>query len=186
MSVAAKPVTLLLSGGMDSSVLAADAPKGSVAVFVNWGQPSEDQERAHARATADRFRLLFRTFMVPVNHAAMRVGSGAEGPRVVGGRNLMLIGLAVSVACEMGLETVWWGASLADQADYPDCRHAFIDGIDLLCRRTYGVGVLAPLEGVPRDQIRTRVAELKLATWSCYEPLRGGIPCGTCNACLRT
>lgn len=179
------PVVVLLSGGMDSALLASYAPPGSVALFIDWGQPSVNEERAHARGIAERFELKFRRMSAHISGVPMRAGCGVKGARVVPGRNLLFIALAVTAASELDIKRIWIGASLADQEEYPDCRMGFMDKADLLCSAAYGVSVQAPLHGMTRETIRRRVQELELETWSCYEPKATGIPCGTCNACMR-
>jgi 7-cyano-7-deazaguanine synthase in queuosine biosynthesis len=187
-------VVLLLSGGNDSAFLASRAPAGSIALFVNWGHPAAGREVVAARAIAGRFGLRFRRIDSIANVAPMRIGIGEPGPRIVGGRNLMLLSLAVSVACECGLHEVQIGCSEVDADAYHDCRGGFIHDIDGLAFAAYGVRVVAPLLHTPRATILAAVAALGIRTFSCYEPKRGspedpsedGDPCGTCNACLRS
>lgn len=173
---------VLLSGGVDSTHLAILGSAGSVALFIDWGQPALEQELTTVRETARRLAMPLRTVTARVGMGQMHVGIGAPGPRVIGGRNLMFCALGVAVACEVGVDEVWIGCSAVDQRDYPDCRHEFIEMLGALTRTTYSVRVKAPLLDVPRQISRDMTRGF--TTWSCYEP-RGDTPCGTCNGCRR-
>lgn len=179
-----RPVLILLSGGADSSLLASMAPAGSRALFIAWGQPAEREEALAACRVAARFGLPLDHQSTMLPGSAMASGVGVPGPRVVPGRNLILVSLAVAHAVLHGVDVVWFGASDADRAEYADCRREFVVAADALCRSAYGVGIEAPLLDTPREVVMMRARGLP--TWSCYQPVAAYTPCGTCNACLRS
>jgi 7-cyano-7-deazaguanine synthase len=111
--------------------------------------------------------------------------AGVTGPRVVGGRNLILIGLGVNAAVASKCDVVWIGAQAGDSADYPDCRTTFVSALDRINRTAYGVGVDAPLVMCSRASLaaEARMRVPRGLTWSCYAPSSPGVPCGACNSC---
>ena len=182
-------VLLLFSGGIDSTVLAHEALNAgrlSLLMFARYGQPAAAKE---ARAVG-----LWRTKhapsvklwepMLPIAAEAMQLGVGVPGPRVLPGRNLLLLSLAITRAAADGIPEVWYGAQGGDLADYPDCRPDFVAAVNELAT-PWGVAVKAPLIQLTKAEVieQARRLGVELAkTWSCYEPQRGA-PCGRCNAC---
>lgn len=182
-------ITLLFSGGIDSMTLAYEALAShqlATLLFFRYGQPSESNE-AHAvaewrRRHAPQVRLIDVT--LSIGAAPMILGSGVPGPRVLPGRNLLMLAHGIAVAAQSGHRAVWYGAQGGDAADYPDCRPPFVAAVNTLAQQ-WGVSVEAPLLHLSKAQVIERAkragVDLRLA-WSCYEP-RDGEPCGTCNAC---
>ena len=184
-----KPM-ILLSGGLDSAVMVALAKEhglSPMALHLTWGQPAWDLEVAAARRVCAAFRVPLLTAAIDVPPGPMQAGVGAPGPRVVPARNLLFVSLGAAWAVPHGCGEVWLGATGEDQADYPDCRPAFVAAADDLLRLTAGVGVVAPLIGMDGPALRAAANRLGVTpgmTWSCYQP-SGRLPCGQCAACLR-
>lgn len=186
-------VVVLLSGGLDSTTLAAmalaDGRLHSVLSFY-YGQPNTIAEMSAADEWArkhDVRREVVKLELAGVR-SAMATGVGSTGARVLPGRNLVLLSHAVNYAAANGAREVWFGAIADDNDAYPDCRLAFVGGVNQMALTTYGVGVRAPfiihhkrhVVGVAR-QLGVNIG----ATWSCYEPdMRTLKPCGTCSACV--
>lgn len=182
-------VLLLFSGGIDSTLLARQAhneQRLSLLMFARYGQPAAAME---ARAVG-RWRALNAPLvklwepMLPIATEPMQIDVGAPGPRVLPGRNLLLLSLAITRAAADGISEVWYGAQGGDLADYSDCRPDFVAAVDALAA-PWGVRVKAPLINLSKIEVidRARLLGVNLAeTWSCYSP-RSGEPCGTCNAC---
>lgn len=193
---------VLLSGGIDSAVCAAiEADRGRLhsCLFVWYGQPAVDAERAAARAIACQLDVPFHLIAVPLPLGDMSAPEGEEGPRVVPGRNLALLSLATCHALSVGADTVVIGATADDRDSYPDCRGPFLRDVSEVARVTYGVHVEAPLIGLHKPAIVgiARRLELDLSkTWSCYTPRLSDAPieryqtppvepCGTCSSCVQ-
>lgn len=182
-------ILLLFSGGIDSTVLAHEAINAGdldLLMFARYGQPAAAME---ARAVG-RWRAIHAPLvklwepMIPIATDPMRIGIGTPGPRVLPGRNLLLLSLAIARAASDGISEVWYGAQGGDLADYPDCRPDFVAAVDALAA-PWGVRMKAPLIDLSKIEVieRARRLGVNLAeTWSCYNP-RSGKPCGTCNAC---
>lgn len=187
-----RDVVVLLSGGLDSTVVAASALADGClhsCVSVRYGQPNMEAEMMASRKWCDNHEVKREVIVTPMPGSEMRTGIGTPGPRVLPGRNLLMIALAVQYAAAVGARTVRLGACKNDADDYPDCRMNFIDSIGAQTLEAYGVSVTAPLIHMPKAAIVREARRLGVdisATWSCYEPRPTGFtfsPCGSCNAC---
>lgn len=191
---------VLLSGGVDSTVVLADAvhrlgADNVGAVTFGYGQNQERQELLSSTAVAHHYGVAHRMvnlgavfgpsaltgqMEVPVGHA------DAPDATEVPGRNLVLLSTAAALADGDGYGMVAFGANAADAAGYPDCRPIFVEGLrEVIALGTKNhVTLHAPLLYHTKDEVveagRRLSAPLHL-TWSCY---RGGEePCRTCGAC---
>jgi 7-cyano-7-deazaguanine synthase len=183
---------VLLSGGLDSIVLATMAERAgflSGAVFVDYGQPSREQEREAVRLWCGKTRAALVELRAEIPGVdAMQIGAGKTGPRVIPCRNLILLSLAAGVAAQRKAREVWYGATVADQTLYPDCRPEFAAALSEVLRLENGVSIHAPLSGMRRTDVVALALALgvhRSETWSCYEPDAEGRPCGQCNSCLQ-
>jgi len=185
-------VLVMLSGGLDSTVLAEQALHDEELVatlFVDYGQPAAKQEKAAVVAWHLRHENRIRSRMSRVDLRGledMREPSGIPGPRVVPARNLVLAAMGVNLAMVVGARAVWIGAN-ADDAHYRDCLPWFASQLShLVTQAAFDVAVEYRYAGLTKAQIVTRGDELQVPleqTWSCYAP-RLNQPCGTCDACL--
>jgi 7-cyano-7-deazaguanine synthase len=178
---------ILFSGGVDSTAVAWDHRFSNPALFfVDFNQPARQQERRAANALAARMQLEL------IEHTTRLPGVDAmsgSGPRVMPGRNLALLALAVSAAAVRGMEHVLFGAIADDQPDYPDCRVEFVHALRTTTEVAYGIRVDAPFLHLRKRQVMAALPTDVLAlTWSCYAAVPStdglGRPCGTCNSCL--
>ena len=184
-------VIVLLSGGADSTLLAERAYRAGTlhsCHFFHYGQPAAEPEWIAAKAWSKARGIhVQRTDIALPGVAAMSTGSGVSGARVLVGRNLVLLSLAVSRAAAVGALEVQFGANADDQAEYADCRESWIDALSACTISCAGVRVTAPLIGITKVQIISELTALGVsleATWSCYQPAGWPfVPCGTCNAC---
>lgn len=181
---------VLLSGGVDSSLcllLAHRAGTVEGALQINYDQPCATNEREAAAklcAELDIERTPMRAYHP--GRAAMWLGVGAPGPRVVPGRNLWLLSLAISHAAALGANSVTIGCNADDAENYPDCRPEFLAAVSSMAQAAYGVSVKTPLLHMTKRQVIGAWRELGRnldETWSCYESTTTK-PCGTCNACV--
>ena len=185
-------VGIMLSGGLDSVTLmyhAESLGRLRAAWFVDYGQGGVRQEcQAQSRFNAE-WGLVGNVLVLPIaGHTAMLHEPGAEGMRVVFGRNLIMLSVAATWAAANSIRELWFGAT-ADDSDYPDCSLEFVAQLNHLLR-TVGVTVRAPwveLGWTKRDVVvEARRLGVPIArTWSCYTPLDTGKPCQTCSACRR-
>lgn len=205
MGAPASHAVAVLSGGMDSTVLAYQ----SVGLFeqvdlvsVDYGQRHRT-ELAHAAATAKR--LGCRHDIVPLPIGSYVDGSALTDERVdvphghyaaetmattvVPNRNAMLISVAYGIAVARGADAVLVGVHAGDHHVYPDCRPEFIEALDRALRiGNEGVGDVS-LESPFVRRSKTDICRLggRLGvvweeTWSCYEG--GDVHCGRCGTCV--
>jgi len=175
---------VLLSGGLDSCVVAAQAlAEGDVlhGVVVDYGQSHHTEVLAAVRIAQ---HMGFECRVVSISRTAFGgvgvAGAYSEGAGYVPARNTVLIALAVSVAEQVGASRVLIGCNADDFADYPDCRPAYLDS---WAHVAPDVHVEAPLVHLTKANVirlgRALSAPLDM-TVSCYR----GADCGVCNACV--
>jgi len=190
--MSSRSVLILLSGGYDSlfmlNMSKADG-HATACLFIDYGQQAAQQEQQAAeRACADHGVALYSASITLAESSITPMnGPSGAGPRVVPGRNLALIGLAVNHAASEGYKEVWIGATADDVHDYADCRSGFIMGADAAAR-AYGVQVCAPLIRRRRSDLVEMVKRsgwVMSAAFSCYSPDENGKPCGDCNSCAQ-
>ena len=206
-----RPAVVLLSGGMDSTVLLHHAIKEIRcpevhALSFNYGQ-RHSRELACAAAQArlagiSHHRVMDITFM----GALIRQGSAlidggddvpdlaslsaedlAQPPTYVPNRNMMLLSMAAAYAEAHGMTDVYYGAQAQDEYGYWDCTRDFLRRINevLLLNRRKPVTIHGPFIESSKAEIVARGIRLGVdfaQTWSCY---RGGASaCGTCPTCV--
>lgn len=191
---------LLLSGGLDSSVLLAmlrDSGRRVTCLSVNYGQ-THSRELESARVVATHYGSVFELVELPTKlmrgsaltgGKVLPLGFGHDDPiqadTVVPGRNLLLISLAVATASSRGIPEVAFAAHRSDAVIYQDCRPEFVYSLSDACRSAYGVRIFAPFLPLSRADVVAMGRRLKVPfhlTWSCY--LGGNQPCGECGACV--
>jgi len=200
---------VLLSGGVDSTVVLADAVnrhgRDDVgAITFTYGQNQARQELLSASAVADFYGVPHRLVNLGeiifgqsalTGHGKVPVGHAEEPDATeVPGRNLVLLSTAAAIADGLGTGIVAFGANAADAAGYPDCRPEFVEALrDVISLGTKRHVMLhAPLLYLSKERVveygRALEAPLHL-TWSCYDPVEapanegGDKPCGVCGAC---
>lgn len=184
-------MVIVCSGGVDSVAVAYEERHHKpLLMFFDFGQPARAQERHAARACAAflKLELVERSVDIPgvgamfsaQRHDVVQV----VGPRLMPGRNLALLSLAVAYAAATGRKRVLFGAIADDQRDYPDCRVEFVQALRTTTEIAYGVRVDAPFLHLPKREVAKRLPhELLALCWSCYEPVNGAA-CGACNSCV--
>jgi 7-cyano-7-deazaguanine synthase len=201
-----RPRTLiLLSGGLDSTVLAGhllDAGFEVGAVSFDYGQ-RHNRELRSAAAVAAHYdiphavvdltslgallsgsALTDRSVDVPLGHYA----DESMRATVVPNRNAIMLMAAVGVAAARGYGQVATAVHAGDHPIYPDCRPEFTAAADLTARHAtagYGdVGVVAPFVTHDKTWIAGRGAAVAAPvglSWSCYQG--GDLHCGRCGTC---
>jgi 7-cyano-7-deazaguanine synthase len=183
-------LTILISGGLDSTVLLHHAlrstpAKDIVAVSIMYARP-HTSEIQFARETCDDLgvdHVIVDSY--PWNRTSNPIKINdipwlpiAGDPMVIRGRNSLFVILAYIVA---ECDEIWLGCNADDQQDYEDCREGWAEAIGRACQ----VRVCLPFCCWTKRQIvqMSRLYNIDLeTTLSCY---RGQIPgCGECNACI--
>lgn len=191
---------VLLSGGLDSCVVAAGVGKDVVAVSFRYGQRHAAELRA-AERVAEALGIRER-FLIDVDAGALRsplLKASSEGvpkdrpassgvaPTYVPGRNTIFLAHALGVAETVGAQEIWVGVNAVDYSGYPDCRPAFVRAfqgvVDALALR---IEVRTPLLHLSKREIVERgnlLAAPMHLTLSCYDPSEDGVHCGRCASC---
>ena len=197
---------VLVSGGMDSAVVAALVCRDHEPAFLHldYGQRTEERERRAFEAIADHFgvrrRLVARIdplgavggssltdSSLPVSGAR---GSASSVPNTyVPFRNTHLLSTAVSWGEVLGATRIYYGAVEEDSSGYPDCRETYVAAFNELIRRgtrpETHLKVFAPLIHLTKAEIVREGMRLGAPfhlTWSCYS--ESEVACGECESCL--
>jgi len=195
---------VLLSGGMDSAVVAALACRDHEAAFLHldYGQRTEDRERAAFVALAEHYgvtrRLISRVEPLQSVKGSSLTDAGIplkeEGPAraipatYVPFRNTHFLAAAVSWGEVIGARWIYYGAVEEDSSGYPDCREDYVDAFNRLVREgtrpDTRLTVLAPLLHRSKAEIVREGMRLGAPfhlTWSCYT--ESETACGECDSC---
>lgn len=211
MSDANPGAVVLLSGGVDSSVLLHHVVKelGCAPVHAlsfHYGQRhSRELDCAQAQAVAvgaAEHRVIDMSFLGPLlAPGSALIDSGADVPDLtdlsdaeleqpptyVPNRNMMLLSMAAAYAEANGFVDVFYGAQAQDEYGYWDCTAAYLARLNqvLALNRATPVTIHAPFITKPKAETVRLGLELGVdfaRTWSCY---RGEArPCGACPTCV--
>ncbi len=204
---APREAVVLLSGGLDSMVVAGLAQEQGFALnalTIDYNQRHR-RELDAARAIAARLGIK-RHIILPLDLgqfggsaltadiAVPKDGVGADIPvTYVPARNLVFLSLTLAWAEALGARDLFIGVNALDYSGYPDCRPEFIAGFESLARLATKAGaegggftVHAPLQHLGKAEIAAEAQRLGLdpaLSWSCYDPQADGAACGLCDSC---
>jgi 7-cyano-7-deazaguanine synthase len=203
MSSEYKSTAVLLSGGLDSAVLAADAlGRGPIIpIYISVGFAWEAEERAMLAALFSQPPFLgvaapvALTFdmrdVYPPDHWAMRgTPPGYDTPDedvYLSGRNVILMSKAAVYLGTAGLTPARVLMGQLAGNPFPDATPAFLDAIGhaLSLGLATTVDVETPLARLRKADVIRRGMELGVPlqlTLSCMQP-SGGSHCGRCSKC---
>ena len=205
MAAARERAVVLVSGGMDSAVVAALACREHEAAFLHldYGQRTEARERAAFDALADHFGVE-RRLAARVDPLRAIGGSSLTDPSLpiptsrlegegipatyVPFRNSHFLAVAVSWGEVLGARWIYYGAVEEDSSGYPDCRESYVEAFNRLIREgtrpETRLAVRAPLIHRTKAEIvreGIRLAAPFHLTWSCYQ--ESEVACGACESC---
>jgi 7-cyano-7-deazaguanine synthase len=194
------PLAVLVSGGLDSAVLLAEAARAYpavVPVYVRVGSFWEGAEEAH-----------LRRFLAAIAGPAVRppvvldqpvadlygphwslTGENVPGPDTpddavyLPGRNVLLLAKPLLWCLLNGVPEL--ATAPLGSNPFPDATPEFYDGFAAAVGRAVGgsVRVLRPYAELSKTDVLRRGAGLPLGeTFSCIRPV-GGRHCGRCNKC---
>ncbi len=201
------PAVVLLSGGLDSMVVAALARERGHdlhALTIDYGQRHQ-RELESARAIARRLGVE-RHILLPLDLrcfggsaltadiAVPKSGVAEDIPvTYVPARNLVFLALTTAFAETSASRDIFIGVNALDYSGYPDCRPEFIASFAETARLGTRQGVEgapfaihAPLQHMSKADIARECVRLGLDpawSWSCYDPTPEGLACGACNSC---
>ncbi|SMF61331.1 7-cyano-7-deazaguanine synthase QueC [Allosphingosinicella indica] len=208
MTQSQKFAVVLLSGGLDSMVAAAQAREAGYGLFaltVDYNQRHRIELEAAARIAtalgAARHVVLpldlsaFGGSALTADIAVPKGGVAAEGIPItyVPARNTIFLSLALGWAEAAGARDLFIGVNALDYSGYPDCRPEFVEAFEAMAARATKAGVEGdrfvvhtPLMEMTKADIAAEAARLGLdagMSWSCYDPTTDGRHCGLCDSC---
>tara|TARA_B100001027_G_scaffold197524_1_gene155055 strand:- start:300 stop:974 length:675 start_codon:yes stop_codon:yes gene_type:complete len=204
-----KKTVVLLSGGLDSSVVLSEAIKQKfethclsfkyqqrhkTEIFFAKKQVEEQQPKTHKIVNLDFFggSSLTDNIKVP-KHKDVKLIPNTIPNTYVPGRNLIFLSYALGYAEYLGCNSIFIGVNSVDYSGYPDCRPEFIRAFERISNLSTKKGlesnnfiIYTPLIKKTKKEIIELGRKNKINfknTLSCYSP-KNKIACGQCDACL--
>ena len=208
MAAMAELAVVLLSGGMDSMVvagLAREAGYRLLALTIDYNQRHRIELEAAARIAAHlgaERHIVLPLDLTGFGGSALTgdievpkggVEQGVIPVTYVPARNTIFLSLCLGWAEAAGARDLFIGVNALDYSGYPDCRPEFIQAFqamaDLATRSGVegeGFTIHTPLIAMTKADIAREAARLGLdagMSWTCYDPAPGPKHCGLCDAC---
>lgn len=208
MSEIIKPAIVLLSGGLDSMVVAGMAREAGyalIALTIDYNQRHrielESATRIAKHLGAVEHIILpldltrFGGSALTADIAVPKDGVEADAIPVtyVPARNTIFLSLCLGLAEARSARDLWIGVNALDYSGYPDCRPDFIASFETMANLATKAGVEGggfkihtPLIDMTKADIAREAARLGLdagMSWSCYDPAMDGKACGKCDSC---
>tara|TARA_B100001093_G_C26558977_1_gene897812 strand:+ start:152 stop:838 length:687 start_codon:yes stop_codon:yes gene_type:complete len=202
---------ILLSGGLDSTTCLAIAKNQSFELYAltfNYGQ-RHDFELKSAQKIVDHYQIKNHSV---VNIDLAQFGGSALTDEIdvpkdrsdsemtdipltyVPARNTVFLSLALAWAETLNAFDIFIGVNALDYSGYPDCRPEYIAAFEKTANLATKAGVSGtnfkihtPLINMKKSEIILNGLQLGVdysLTSSCYDPLKDGVPCGHCDACI--
>ena len=206
------PAVVLLSGGLDSATVLAEARAADFEPFalsIAYGQRhAVEMEAARRVARSMNVTRHVELTIDPRAFGGSALTADVEVPKdresaamadeipitYVPARNTVFLSMALAWAETLGAFDLFVGVNCVDYSGYPDCRPEFLRAFEDLANLATRAGVEgtgrfqvhAPLLTMTKEQIIQRGLELGVdygLTHSCYDPTPEGLSCGHCDAC---
>jgi 7-cyano-7-deazaguanine synthase len=211
MSSSSRKAVILLSGGLDSTTVLAQAQADGYEVYAlsfQYGQ-RHSIELDVAKRVAEQFGVKEHK----VAQIDLRLFGGSaltddiDVPKdrdpndtsipitYVPARNTIFLSFALAWAEVLKAYDIFIGVNVMDYSGYPDCRPAFVEAFENLANLATAYGV----EGGQRIRIHSPLLNMSKAdivqmgmklgvdyskTLSCYDPSPQAEACGECDACV--
>jgi 7-cyano-7-deazaguanine synthase len=205
-----KRAVVLLSGGLDSYTAAAVARRDGCELYalsIDYGQRHVrelEAARAVARSLGVQQHLELELDLTRIGGSAL-TSPAIDVPKdqlidpavipstYVPARNTIFLSLALGWAGVLDAADIYIGVNALDYSGYPDCRPEFIHAFEQMARLAtkagvegHAVKIHTPLIDLSKAAIIRLGRSLGLdyaLTFSCYDPLPDGRPCGHCDSC---
>ena len=202
-----KKAVVLLSGGLDSATILAQAKAAGFACYsmsFDYGQRHRAELQAAERVAQQMGVVEYKVIGLNLNGiggSALTDSSIAvpeaptEGIPVtyVPARNTVFLSLALGWAEVLGAHDIFIGVNAVDYSGYPDCRPEFIEAFERVANLATREGVegrgfriQAPLQNLSKAQIVQIGVQHGVdygLTVSCYQADDDGRACGKCDSC---
>jgi 7-cyano-7-deazaguanine synthase len=208
MTPPTKTAIVLLSGGLDSMVVAATAKEAGyalIALTIDYNQRHRIELESAAKIAKhlgavehiilplDLTRFGGSALTADIDVPKGGVEEDAIPVTYVPARNTIFLSLCLGLAEARGARDLWIGVNALDYSGYPDCRPEFIASFEAMANLATKAGVEGsgftvhtPLLHLGKAQIAAECARLRLdpgMSWSCYDPTSDNKACGHCDSC---
>lgn len=206
MSAPTAPAVVLLSGGLDSATVLAEAVAAGHSchtLAVDYGQRHRVELAAAERVSDTLGATSHRVVAVDLRSIGGSAltddidvpEAGSEGipATYVPARNTLMLSLALGHAEVLGACDIFVGVNAVDYSGYPDCRPQFIAAFEALARVATRAGVEGRAQRVHAPLLHRSKAEIirrglalgvdYALTVSCYRADASGRACGRCDSC---
>jgi 7-cyano-7-deazaguanine synthase len=159
-------LVILTSGGYDSTLLLHLAKLTGftpIALLIDYGQ-KHIRELESAQRLCDRLEVPYRKMTVSLTGVESGLTGGMTENLYQGvhshhvpGRNSIFVGLAASLAEQVGAPKIWYGANYSDCVNrFPDCYQSWVYAMNqsLSIAGSFPIELEAPLLGMSKDTIR--------------------------------
>lgn len=183
----------LMSGGLDSTLMAVLAASQGVAqfpLFIDYGQLGRERELMACRTNCARYKLPAPIVAELSGYGAL-LSSGLTDPKkhivrdaFLPGRNLLFVTLAGAYAHQVGAHTIGIGLLHEAFSLFPDQTKVFLAEAQQVVTRATGrdIKIVAPLMSFSKKEIVAMAASEGIeGTYSCHAG--GETPCGACISC---
>lgn len=203
--------TILLSGGLDSTVMLAKALKEGrtcYAISFDYGQRHRIELEA-AKKIATHYQVAHQIIKIDptaFGHSSLisdtpvakgrtpsQIAAGGIPSTYVPARNTLFLAYALCQAERLEADEIHVGYNALDYHPYPDCRPQFIRAFQELIKVATQRSlegkvphIVAPLITWDKAEIVQQGKRLKAPlewTFSCYDPIEDR-PCQACDACV--
>jgi 7-cyano-7-deazaguanine synthase len=203
-----KSAVVLLSGGLDSMVVAGLAREAGYALHaltIDYNQRHRIELESAARIAAhlgavehivlplDLTRFGGSALTADIAVPKDGVDEAAIPVTYVPARNTIFLSLCLGLAEARGGRDLFIGVNALDYSGYPDCRPDFIRSFEATANLATKAGVEGkgftihtPLLHMTKAGIAREAARLGLdvgMSWSCYDPTPDNKACGECDSC---
>jgi 7-cyano-7-deazaguanine synthase len=204
----AKSAVVLLSGGLDSMVVAGLAREAGYAIHaltIDYNQRHRIELDSAARIAAhlgaaehivlplDLRRFGGSALTADINVPKEGVDESAIPVTYVPARNTIFLSLCLGLAEARGARDLFIGVNALDYSGYPDCRPEFIRAFEDMANLATKAGVEGdrftvhtPLQYMTKADIAREAHRLGLdagMSWTCYDPTPDNKACGKCDSC---
>jgi 7-cyano-7-deazaguanine synthase len=213
MITSKKSAIILLSGGLDSMVVAGLAKAQGydlIALTIDYNQRHRIELSAAATIAAhlgavehivlplDLTRFGGSALTADIDVPKDGVEDGAIPVTYVPARNTIFLSLCLGLAEARGARDLWIGVNALDYSGYPDCRPDFIASFESMANLATKAGVEGAKEGIKGFTVHTPLLHMSKAeiaseaarlgldagmSWSCYDPTPSNKACGECDSC---
>jgi len=190
---------VLVSGGMDSLVVAASASivlkRHCLFVHFSYGQKTATKEEKAFNDIAKYYQPALGVISIPLTYMPdiatskliQHEGLADIVETYVPFRNAQFLAIATCLAESKKIKEIYIGASQVDATGYPDCTTSFLHAFQKTINTgTYAKNILlcAPLLHMQKEETITLGSVLNVPfdiSWSCYFSSKKA--CGVCDSC---